>query len=115
VVNAATCNAIRSSGCGQTPAVVKVGDGTAVLAVSTKTDTIYAPSSGASSFSGHTMSVINGAACNGTRPWRLSRVPCRGGTQPGRGRVRGEPGYAFPLAAAAAWVMRAATVAGWDR
>jgi DNA-binding beta-propeller fold protein YncE len=67
VVNAATCNAIRSSGCGQTPAVVKVGDGTAVLAVSTRTDTIYAPSSGASSFSGHTMSVINGAACNGTR------------------------------------------------
>jgi DNA-binding beta-propeller fold protein YncE len=67
VVNAATCNATRNSGCGQTPAVVKVGDGTAVLAVSTKTDTIYAPNSGASSFSGHTMSVINGAACNGTR------------------------------------------------
>ena len=65
VVNAATCNATRTSGCGQTPAVVKVGDGTVVLAVSTATDTIYAPNSGMS-FSGHTMSVINGATCNGT-------------------------------------------------
>ena len=65
VVNAATCNATHTSGCGQTPAVVKVGAGTAVLAVSAATDTIYAPNSG-SSFSGDTMSVINGATCNGT-------------------------------------------------
>jgi DNA-binding beta-propeller fold protein YncE len=65
VVNAATCNAIRTSGCGQTPAVVNVGDGTVVLAVSTATDTIYGPNSGMS-FSGHTMSVINGATCNST-------------------------------------------------
>ena len=65
VVNAATCNATRTAGCGQTPAVVKVGAGTAVLAVSAATDTIYAPNSG-SSFSGDTMSVINGATCNGT-------------------------------------------------
>jgi DNA-binding beta-propeller fold protein YncE len=66
VVNAATCNATRTSGCGQTPAVVNVGAGTYVLAVSAATDTIYAPNSG-SSFSGDTMSVINGATCNGTR------------------------------------------------
>jgi DNA-binding beta-propeller fold protein YncE len=66
VVNAATCNATRISGCGQTPAVVKVGGGTAILAVSAATDTIYATNTGMS-FSGHTMSVINGATCNGTR------------------------------------------------
>ena len=36
-----------------------------MLAVSAATDTIYAPNSG-SSFSGDTMSVINGATCNGT-------------------------------------------------
>lgn len=66
VVNAATCNATRTSGCGQIPAVVKVGVGTGVLAVSTGTNTIYAPSSG-TSFDGHTMSVINGATCNGSR------------------------------------------------
>ena len=66
VVNAATCNATRTSGCGQTPAVVRVGGGTAVLAVSAATDTIYATNTGMS-FNGHTMSVINGATCNGTR------------------------------------------------
>jgi DNA-binding beta-propeller fold protein YncE len=65
VVNAATCNATRTAGCGQTPAVIQVGAGTAVLAVSVATDTIYAPNSG-SSFSGDTMSVINGATCNAT-------------------------------------------------
>ncbi len=63
VINAATCNATRTSGCGQTPAVVTVGTGTFDLAVSTATDTVYAPNSG-SSFSGDTMSVINGATCN---------------------------------------------------
>jgi DNA-binding beta-propeller fold protein YncE len=65
VVNAATCNATNTSGCGQIPAVVKVGPGTSVLAVSQATDTIYGPNAGLG-FSGHTMSVINGAACNGT-------------------------------------------------
>ena len=65
VINAATCNAARTSGCGQTPAVVTVGTGTFDLAVSAATDTIYAPNSG-SSFNGHTMSVINGATCNAT-------------------------------------------------
>ena len=73
VVSTAACNATRTSGCGQTPAVVKVGDGTIVLAVSTATDTIYGPSSG-TSFSGHTMSVINGAACNGTNHSGCSRL-----------------------------------------
>jgi YVTN family beta-propeller protein len=69
VVNAATCNAIRTTGCGQAPAVVKVGQGTFVLAVSAATDTVYGPNAGslASGFSnGDTVSVINGAACNGT-------------------------------------------------
>jgi DNA-binding beta-propeller fold protein YncE len=65
VVSTATCDATRTSGCGQTPAVITVGTGTAVLAVSTATDTIYAANSG-TSFNGHTMSVINGATCNGT-------------------------------------------------
>jgi DNA-binding beta-propeller fold protein YncE len=67
VVNTATCNASDTSGCGQTPAVIKVGTGTSVLAVSAATDTIYAPNSGPPhSFSGDTVSVINGATCNGT-------------------------------------------------
>jgi DNA-binding beta-propeller fold protein YncE len=65
VVNAATCNATRATGCGQTPAVVKVGKGTFNLAASTATNTIYAPNTGLD-FDGDTVSVINGAACNGT-------------------------------------------------
>jgi DNA-binding beta-propeller fold protein YncE len=74
VVNAATCSATRTVGCGQTPAVVKVGAGTAVLGVSEATDTIYAPNSGSSSFNGDTMSVINGATCNGTNHSGCSRL-----------------------------------------
>ena len=65
VVNAAVCNATNISGCGQTPAVVDVGAGTMTLAVSAATDTIYGASAGAN-FDGHTVSVINGATCNGT-------------------------------------------------
>jgi DNA-binding beta-propeller fold protein YncE len=61
VVNAATCNAEDHSGCGQTPAVIKVGQGTFALAVSAATDTIYAPSG-----ADNTVAVINGATCNGT-------------------------------------------------
>lgn len=65
VVNAATCNAEVASGCGQTPGVVAVGNGTAEVAVSSKTDTIYAPSVGIPFASGNTVAVINGATCNG--------------------------------------------------
>ena len=61
VLNAATCNAEVSSGCGQTPAIIKVGDNATGVAVSVKTDTIYA-----TSFSGDKVFVINGATCNGT-------------------------------------------------
>lgn len=66
VVNAATCNARHTSGCGQAPAVVTVGNGTFDLAVSVKTNTVYAPSTGAPAFNGHTVAVINGATCNGS-------------------------------------------------
>jgi DNA-binding beta-propeller fold protein YncE len=65
VVNTAACNAINASGCGQVPAVVRVGQGTFVLAVSAMTDTVYGPNEGLS-VNGNTMSVINGATCNGT-------------------------------------------------
>jgi DNA-binding beta-propeller fold protein YncE len=64
-IDAGTCNAQTSTGCGQTPGVVNVGAGTNQLAVSTATNTIYAPSSGAN-YSGDTVAVINGAACDAT-------------------------------------------------
>ena len=69
VINAATCNATDSTGCGQAPAVVKVKPGAIFLAVSTKTDTVYAPNDGIpfKGIVGHTVDVINGATCNGTK------------------------------------------------
>lgn len=66
VLNAATCNAEDVSGCGQRPGTVNVGPGTSSLGISAKTDTIYAPSAGNPFASGTTVSVINGATCNGT-------------------------------------------------
>jgi DNA-binding beta-propeller fold protein YncE len=68
VVNAAICNAADIAGCGQTPAVIKVKPGAGFLAVSTKTDTVYAPNDGIpfEGIAGHTVEVINGATCNGT-------------------------------------------------
>jgi DNA-binding beta-propeller fold protein YncE len=67
VINAATCNATDTSGCGQTPAAVRVGEGTFGLAVSIATNTVYGPNGGseASGFiDGRTVSVINGATCD---------------------------------------------------
>jgi DNA-binding beta-propeller fold protein YncE len=66
VLDAATCNAEVTSGCDQRPGIVDVGLGTDSLGVSVKTDTIYAPSAGIPLATGTTMSVINGATCNGT-------------------------------------------------
>jgi serine/threonine-protein kinase len=69
VLNAATCNAVDTSGCAQSPGVVQVGQGTFVLAVSASADTVYGQNAGtlSSGFSnGDTISVINGATCNGT-------------------------------------------------
>ncbi len=64
-INAATCNAHTTTGCGQTPGIVNVGAGTNQLAVSTATNTVYAPAAGPN-FSGNTVDVINGATCDAT-------------------------------------------------
>jgi DNA-binding beta-propeller fold protein YncE len=69
VTSVSRCNAADTSGCGQAPAVVKVGQCTFTLAVSAATDTVYAPSAGSVASGctgGDTVSVINGATCNGT-------------------------------------------------
>ena len=70
VINAATCNATGTSGCGQTPAQASVAKGTFVLAVSPAANTVYASATGLPkpgfTFSGKTIAVINGATCNGT-------------------------------------------------
>jgi DNA-binding beta-propeller fold protein YncE len=65
VLNAATCNAVISSRCGQAPGTIDVGMNTFTIAVSAKTDSIYAAVLG-SSFLNNTVWVISGAHCKGT-------------------------------------------------
>jgi DNA-binding beta-propeller fold protein YncE len=64
-INAGTCNAQTTSGCGTTHGVINVGAGTNQLAVSTASNTIYAPAAGRN-YSGDTIAVINGATCDAT-------------------------------------------------
>lgn len=63
VVDAATCNAHTSSGCGQTPAVISVGENIFVIGLSMSTDTVYAPVLGSNGLN-NSVWVINGAICN---------------------------------------------------
>jgi DNA-binding beta-propeller fold protein YncE len=71
VINGATCNARTTSGCGQAPATVTVADSPYGLAVDQHTDTVYVANTGNEFFAtGYanltsSVSVINGAACNG--------------------------------------------------
>jgi DNA-binding beta-propeller fold protein YncE len=64
-INASTCNAQTTTGCGQAPGIVSVSAGTNQIAVSPATNTIYAPAAGPN-FSGDTVAVINGATCDAT-------------------------------------------------
>ena len=65
VINAKACNATQQSGCGQTPHTVTVGAGPFGIAVDQATDSVYVTSLGANDL-GDTVSVIDGAICNGT-------------------------------------------------
>jgi DNA-binding beta-propeller fold protein YncE len=65
VFNGATCNGTDHTGCGQKPATVTVGDDPRGMAVDPATDTIYVANHAEGDFAG-TVSVINGATCNGT-------------------------------------------------
>jgi DNA-binding beta-propeller fold protein YncE len=65
VFNGATCNGTDHTGCGQAPATVTVGDDPRGLAVDSATDTVYVANHAEGDFAG-TVSVLNGATCNGT-------------------------------------------------
>jgi YVTN family beta-propeller protein len=70
VIDGATCNATVQSGCGQTPATVTVGVVPLGISVNPTTNSIYVANTGplhaANSTLGHTVSLIDGATCNGT-------------------------------------------------
>jgi YVTN family beta-propeller protein len=61
VINGATCNATVTSGCGQDPPTIAVGNGPLGIAVNQITHTLYVANTG-----GSTVSVINTATCNAT-------------------------------------------------
>jgi serine/threonine protein kinase, bacterial len=63
VINGATCNARTTSGCGHTPAAVTAGNGPVDVTVNQATDTVYVANWG--NGTGTTVSVIDGATCNG--------------------------------------------------
>jgi len=69
VINGADCNAIEHSGCSQVPATITVGVGPLGIAVNPTTNTVYVADSGTvfkGSVFGDTVSVINGANCDGS-------------------------------------------------
>ena len=65
VVDAAACNAATDSGCAQPARKIADSQGPAALDIDVATDTVYAVNNGDSD-NGDTVSVINGATCNGT-------------------------------------------------
>ena len=77
MVGLAHCNAQVTSGCGHGIAVVKDAQGPAALDIDLSSDTVYAANNGTGDNSGNgdTVSVIDGAACNGANASGCGLVP----------------------------------------
>jgi YVTN family beta-propeller protein len=81
VIDGATCNATVTSGCGQTPPTIFVGNVPLGVAVDQATDTVYVTNFGAENFGADTVdaqdttSVINGAICNASVKSGCSQSP----------------------------------------
>ena len=65
VIDAATCNATTTSGCGHPVRSIPDKRGPAWIDIDQGTGTVYVADSGTSGVGGDTVSVINGATCNG--------------------------------------------------
>jgi DNA-binding beta-propeller fold protein YncE len=74
VINGATCDAANTTGCGQTPATINAGSNPWGIAVDQATDTIYTANIADGEHPG-TVSVINGASCNGTNHSGCGQTP----------------------------------------
>jgi DNA-binding beta-propeller fold protein YncE len=70
IINGAACNGQNTTGCGQTPATAPAGFGALGVAVAPATDKVYV-----ASISDASVSVINGATCNGHNTTGCSRAP----------------------------------------
>jgi DNA-binding beta-propeller fold protein YncE len=74
VINAATCDAANTSGCSQTPATITAGNNPEGIAVDPSTNTVYTANLADGEHAG-TVSVINGATCNGTNTTGCGQAP----------------------------------------
>jgi YVTN family beta-propeller protein len=70
IINGAICNGQNTTGCGQTPATALVGFGALRVAVDPASDKVYVTNQEDAS-----VSVINGATCNGHNTTGCSRAP----------------------------------------
>jgi DNA-binding beta-propeller fold protein YncE len=70
VINGASCNGSDHAGCGQTPASVAAGFGSVGVAIDPATDTVYV-----ANIEDASVSVIDGAACNGSDIAGCSQAP----------------------------------------
>jgi DNA-binding beta-propeller fold protein YncE len=73
VVNAADCNASTTAGCGQRAKEVTDTSGPQAVDIDIATDTVYATNNGTGN--GDTISVIDGATCNGANSTGCSSAP----------------------------------------
>jgi DNA-binding beta-propeller fold protein YncE len=87
VINAATCNALITSGCSKRPALVRVPGGPEFLALNPRTDTVYV----ADTSSGQ-VSVINGATCNATDTSGCAKTPATVSVGAGAFPIAADPG-----------------------
>ncbi len=80
VINAAFCDATHPAGCATDPPLQAVGAAPGSIAISELTDTVYVVNSGLENSGaivpgGNTVSILDGAACNGEHPGGCSAVP----------------------------------------
>jgi DNA-binding beta-propeller fold protein YncE len=75
VIDGATCNATNTSGCGQVPQTVTVGNSVIGVAVDQPTDTVYAATLGPGGNGPDQLWVINGATCNATVTTGCGQTP----------------------------------------
>jgi YVTN family beta-propeller protein len=74
VINGATCNAMNTSGCNQVPATITAGNNPWGIDIDEATDTVYTANIADGEHAG-TVSVINGATCNGTNTAGCGQTP----------------------------------------
>jgi DNA-binding beta-propeller fold protein YncE len=76
VINGATCDATNTTGCGKSPAMITAGHNPWGIAVDEATDTIYTANIAGAEFAA-TVSVINGATCNGSNTSGCGQTPLK--------------------------------------